>query len=354
MSKIIFLSLLQCFAIYSFAQSDKEVALAKGKEAIKMMDEGKIEESIQLLEESQKLAPQNFLYPYEIAYAHVLREDYEKALKIIDKVKKYPNINSQVYQMAGNCYSYLGKPNKAIKEYETGMKRFPNAGNLYLEKGNIYLFQKNYDEAIINYEKGIEVDPTFASNYYRLAKLFLNSTDKLSGLIYGELFMNLERNTQRTQEVSALLYNTYQSSITLGEDTSKIDFCEVVIDASKIKSKGDIKLPLCAIFGKHFILAIIEEDTVDLNSLSVIRTKFLKSYFEEDFKHHPNVLFEYQKALLDEKHFEAYNHYLFQIDALEEFNEWLMNNQKKYDAFVEWYTKSENILEITAENRFIR
>jgi len=215
MNKLFLALLVQFLVISSFAQADSEIAITKAKEAIKLMDKGEIDKSIELLEESQKLDSKNYIYPYEIAYAHTLKKEYKKAIKILKKVKDYETINDQVYQMSGNCYSYLGEPDKAIEEYEEGMSRFPNSGNLHLEKGNIFLVQEKYNEAIVNYEKGIEVDPTFTSNYYRLAKLFLNSNDKLSGLIYGEIFMNLERNTKRTLEMSELLYNTYKSSITI-------------------------------------------------------------------------------------------------------------------------------------------
>jgi len=354
MNKLIFGILLQFLSISLLAQTNKEIAYSKAKEAIKIMDEGKIDESIELLNESQKLDSENYMYPYEIAYAYVLKKDYKKAIKILNKVKKYESINSQVYQMSGNCYSYMGKPEKAIKEYVEGMKHFPNSGNLHLEKGNIYLGHEEYNEAIKNYEKGIEVDPTFTSNYFRLAKLLLNSNDKLSGLIYGEIFMNLERTTARTQEMSELLFNTYKSSITLGENESKIDFCDVIIDASEIKPKEDIKLPLCAIFGKNFILSIVDKESIDLNTLSEIREKFINNYFQEDFKNYPNVLFSYQKEMLDKNLFNAYNHYLFQMGAQEEFNSWLESNRSDYDKFVDWYTENKNIIEDTSSNKFIR
>ena len=354
MNRIILFFLVQFLVFPSFAQSNEEIALSKAREAIEIMDEGRIEESIILLEESQKLDPGNYMYPYEIAYAHVLKKDYETAIEILKEIKEYDTLNSQVYQMLGNCYSYLGRPDDAIKEYEEGMKHFPNAGNLHLEKGNVFLHQENYGEAIKNYEKGIEVDPTFPSNYYRLAKLFLYSTDKLSGLIYGEIFMNLERTTQRTLDLSELLYNTYKSSITIGKDKSQVDFCKIFVDVSEFESEEDLKFSLCAVYAKNFILATIDEVAFDLSSLSSIRTKFLENYFKDDFKNHPNVLFEYQKELLDNNLFDAYNHYLFQMGAPEEFDIWLEANGKEYDEFVEWYTRNENIIEVVSDNRFIR
>lgn len=353
MNKVLLLLLVQFIVVSFFAQTDQEKAFEKAKEAIKMMDAGQIDESIQLLRECEKMDPENYQYPYEIAYAHVLKEEYDKAAKILKKVKKYKFINSQVYQMLGNCYSLMGKPEVAIKEYEMGMKVFPNSGNLHLEKGNIYLGQGKYDEAVVNYENGIAVDPTFTSNYYRLAKLFLNSRDKLSGLIYGEIFMNLERTTTRTQEMSELLYDAYHSSITLG-DTMRVTFCKVIIDAATIVSGEEFRLPLCAVFENNFILALLGEQTLDLNSLASIRKKFIENYFKKDAEEYPNVLFQFHKQMLDNGVFDAYNYYLFQIGNQEEFNQWKESHQKEFEEFVVWYIQEENSLKITNDTKFIR
>jgi len=354
MKKIILFTLLHLFSISLIAQTNKEKALELGKEAIKIMDEGKIDESIKLLEQGKKLDTENYIYPYEIAYAHTLREEYEEAIKILEKLKKYKSINNQVFQMSGNCYDYLGNPNQAMKEYDEGLKMFPNSGNLYLEKGNIFVYQEKYDEAIQNFEKGIKVEPEFPSNYYRLAKLFLNSNDKLSGLIYGELFLNLERTTDRSLEMSKLLYDTYKSSIIFNENEIKFDFCEIFVDASLIQEDGKISLPLCAIFGKNIGMAVSEENQFNLNTLSSMRINFINYFFKEDYKKYPNVLFEYHKKMLDNNVFEAYNHYLFQIGAEKEFKNWVNTNKIKYNEFLEWYTKDENILSISNSNIFLR
>ncbi len=335
------------------AQTDKDLALSKAEEAIKLMDEGNVEESIELLEESHKLDPDNYVYPYEIAYAKILQKEYKEAIDILEKLKSHESINSQVYQILGNSYSYLGKPKKAIKKYEEGLEKFPNSGNLYLEIGNIFNQQEEYSKAINNYKTGIQVDPMFPSNYYNQATLYLRSNDKLSGLIYGEVFMNIERTTDRTRKMSELLYDTYKNSITLSEEESRIDFCDIIIDGST-NLDGDIKLPLCAIFGKNFVLSIIDQKEINLSTLSEIRTSFLKNYFQEDFKEYPNILFSYQKEMLDKDLFNAYNHYLFQIGAPEEFNRWYETNESDYSKFVEWYTKDENILAVSQESVLVK
>ena len=72
-------------------------------------------------------------------------------------------------------------------------------------------------------------------------------------------------------------------------------------------------------------------------------------YLEESISLFPN-----QKELIDNNLFNAYNHYLFQIGAQEEFSNWLELNRGEYDKFVDWYTEKQNIIEITNENKFIR
>lgn len=354
MKKLLLFCFLQFFGLTFFAQTNQEKAFSIAEEAVQKMDAGEIEESILMLEESQKLDPESMIYPYEIAYAHILKQDFKTAAKIYQRLKKHKDVDSQVYQMLGNCYSYLRKPKKAIKTYEEGMKKFPKAGNLYLEKGNVFLHQKKYQKAIENYETGIKVDPYFPSNYYRLAMLFLNSNDKLAGLMYGEIFMNLERRTMRTREMSELLFKTYQSSIKFDAERTKVDFCKLRIDISMFENLEDFKIPFCALVEKHYLLASVEENKLDLQSLSRIRAKFLKSFLEENASEYPNVLFEFQKFMLDKNFFDAYNHYIFQIGNEAEFDRWQENNYQIFEYFIDWYANETSKMKITDENIFLR
>lgn len=340
-------------SISSFSQRN-EIAWNKAKDAIKLMDNGKIDESIELLKECEKIDSKDYTYPYEIAYAYLLKKDYESAITTLDSTKKYKNVTSEVYQLSGNCYSYWGKPDLAIKEYEAGMKKFPKNGNLHLEKGNIFLQQEKYNEAIENYENGIKADPLYPSNYYRLAQLYLDSSDKLSGLIYGEIFMNLERNSKRTKEMSELLFKTYKKYIQFNGDETKIDFCDVIITEKHLKSK-ELLMPFCGVFGSHFILATIGQKEINLKSLSEIRISFINNYYsKEDYKKYPNVLLQYHKQMLDKNYFDSYNRYIFQMGSQNEFSEWKNSNANDYDKFVDWYTNEENYLVINQKNLFLK
>jgi tetratricopeptide (TPR) repeat protein len=102
----------------AFGQTNKEKALEKGQEAIKLMDNGKLDESIKLLEEAQKLDPDRFDYPYELAYAHYFKEDFKGAIKILEKNIDHKDVTERLFQLLGNSYDALGKSDKAFEAYD--------------------------------------------------------------------------------------------------------------------------------------------------------------------------------------------------------------------------------------------
>lgn len=352
MKKHFFLLIALCFIVT--VQAQKKVFKCEDiRKAAKLIDEGKFDESIAILKECEKIDPTDYAYPYEIALAYTYKKDYQNAIDQLEKIKNYSGLQSDYYQLLGNVYDYAKNPEKAITTYDEGLQKFPNAGRLYLEKGVIYESQQNYLEAISSYEKGMEVEPMYPSNYYRAALLYLNSSDKLSGLIYGEIFMNLERTTKRTLKMSELLYQTYEKGIQISGDGIKVDFCKTIINADINSKSNEIKLPLCAIFDKNLILGVVLQKQINLNSLSEIRTSFINSYFKNDFKEYPNVLFQYQKTLLDAGFLEVYNHYLFQMGSKAEFDSWQAANKDQLDKFTAWYTKPENGLKINKDNIYL-
>ncbi|MBK7036908.1 MAG: tetratricopeptide repeat protein [Bacteroidetes bacterium] len=342
------------FCQLTFAQTNEEKAYEKGMKAIELMDNGKIEASIELLEEAQKLDPDRFDYPYELAYAHYLKKDYKGAIKILEKVEKHKDVTAQLFQLLGNSYDMIGKPEDAIEMYEKGVKKFPNAGNLYLELGIMQMGKEEYNKALDYYEKGIEVDPQFPSNYYWAARIYCNSSEEVWGMIYGEIFMNLERNSKRTVEISKLLYDTYNSQIQFTNDTTfSISFSQnATINISDLSDPTKFKMPYCiGVYEPTLMLSLLAVRATDINSLDTIRSIFVDSYFTN--KHdesYPNVLFSYQKQIKEAGHMESYNHWILMQGDLKGFDKWYDTHKTAYDDFTKWF--SENGLIIDEENKF--
>jgi tetratricopeptide (TPR) repeat protein len=333
------------------AQTPQETAHQKGKAAVKLEDDGKFDEALQLLEEAQKLDPDNIDYPYEMTYCYYSQKQYQKVVDILEKLKGRPDSFDRLYELLGNSYDVMEQGDKAVATYEEGLKKFPKSGVLYLEMGVIPLYKKEYDKAITYFEKGIEVQPDFPSNYYWAAKLYCNSENALWGMVYGELFINLERNSERTREISKLLFDTYKRKILFpapGKTVVKFS-SQTVIDMTKGGSK---KLPYSLVYEPVMAFAVSADTIIDLNSLDRIRQNFLKFYMEKFSTDYPNALFTYQNKISQAGNLESYDHWLLMMGDEGAFNTWLAANKNKWDAFTAWFLA--NPLKLDDNNKFFR
>lgn len=352
---LIFGIYLLAFSSLSAQTSVKEKARMKGQEAIKLMDDGKYDASIALLEECEQLDPDNLDYPYEKALAYAMKQDYKKSIKILTPLLKKEGVKPTIYQLLGNSYDHNKQSKKAIAIYDEGIERFPDYPNLYFERGVAYTTQKEYNKALNSFEGGIKANPLYPSNYYASASIFATSTEKVWAVMYGEIFMNLERNTARTEAMSKVLYYVYKQSIVREKDNLMIAFTKgsnIMITDSAITGADPkkIKLPYASlVFEPGMGIAAIMENTIDLDALDRIRTRFLDYYYEKEFhKNYPNALFAYQKQIQDAGHMEAYNHWLLMKGDEKAFNSWKNENEAKWDSFVEWF--KENPIKLTKKN----
>ena len=348
------LALALTTSLAALGQTPKQDAEAKGIKAIRLMDEGKLDEAIGLLQEARKLDPVRSDYPYELAYAYYMQKKYPDALKLAAPLIKQPDASDRTFELLGNIYDNSEEPAKAIDTYEAGLRKFPASGRLQLELGIMYmLYKKDYDKAISYFEDGIKVAPTFSSNYYWASKLFCNSTEEVWGMLYGEIFINLEPNSKRTVEISKLLYDTYKSEIKFkGADTMTVSFSKNIVIVP-VKSKK-LNLPFGGlVYEPILMMSLIGEKSVDLNSLDRIRTNFVENYYRIPAgKDHPNVLFEYQRQIKQAGHLEAYNHWLLLAGDEAAFSQWETANPEKWAAFLKWF--KDNPLKLDSKHQFYR
>jgi tetratricopeptide (TPR) repeat protein len=328
--------LLSAASFNAHAQTAADTAHQKGVEAVKLEDAGKFDDAMKLLTEAAKLDPANISYPYEMTYCYYSQKQYQKVVDVLEKLKHNPDSFDRLYELLGNSYDLLGQSDKALATYKDGLKKFPNSGVLYLELGVIPLYKKDYGTALGDFEKGIEVQPDFPSNYYWAAKLYCNSDNKVWGMLYGELFINLERNSGRTAEMSKLLYDTYKNNIT---HTGPGKMAETFSKTTVVNIDGNNKLtmPYSMIYEPCLLVALGTDTAINLNSLDRIRQNFLNFYDQKFNKDYPNALFSYQDQILQSGNFEAYNHWLLSEGDKDTFNTWKVVNGDKWGKFLNWF-----------------
>jgi len=345
--------------INSFGQSkgNKEKAYEIALQAIKIMDNGDFDKSIELLKKSQKLDTKNYNYPYEIGYAYFLQKNYKKAIETLKEVIKYKKNNDQCFTLLGNIYDIDKQPEKAIEIYKQGLNKFPKSGRLYFELGNVQEVLKEYDNALESWENGISVSPSYSSNYYTASIYYCKYTmEKIWGIIYGELFINIERGSERTVEISKLLFDTYKSSVNIKSDTEASVSFSKTMQISLPKKGKEIKQPFSMPYEMTMALAAtseLSEKELGIESFSNMRTTFINNWYENRRNiEYPNILFDWHKKLIEMDFFESYNYWILMKGNEDEFEIWSAKNSEKFDLFIEWF--SGNPLLINEENNFHR
>jgi len=340
MKKIIIMFFFLVLLSFSLlAQVKPEIIKERFDQAVSLSNSGKYEKAIELLNDVKKVDKKNFLYDYHLGFAYYKLEDYLSAARAYTDACKFKEANVECYQMLGKMYTLTNEYEKAIKTIEKGLKKFPASGMLYFELGTIHEKKQNLDQALKSYEQGIKINPEYSSNYYGAALIYCHSEDKVWGLIYGEVLINLEFQTQQAADLSKILYDTYRNSITISArgDSIKISLNKnLKVDMSDTKNQ-DIMAYETFVFETNLLTSTLGIKEMNFANLVKIRTRFMENYYEKGFdKTHPNPLFTFTKKILDDGHYEAYNYWLFMMGDIEIFREWLKHNHKKWDAFQEW------------------
>ncbi|MFM2326996.1 MAG: hypothetical protein RIR31_1198, partial [Bacteroidota bacterium] len=165
--------------------------------------------AILVLNRAAKLDPKNMEIAKDLGLNYYFSKDFTKALEIYKPLLEREDADDQCFQIAGDIYLATDNVKECEKLYKRGIKQFPQSGALYNEYGELLWAQKDFS-AIKQWEKGIETDPGFSKNYYNACKYYYFSTDKTWGILYGEIFLNIEPLSTFSPEIKNILLESYK------------------------------------------------------------------------------------------------------------------------------------------------
>ena len=295
-----------------FAQSAHETAYS-------FMKTGDNDNAILVLNKALQTSPNDEQLLQDITLAYYYKKDFAQAQNYAKKLVDLDNVDVTSYQIAGTVYRALEETKEADKLYKKALKKYPNSGALYSEYGELLWGKKDDEGAIDQWEKGIQADPSYAGNYYHASSYYFDTKDKVWSLIYGEIFVNMEYLTERAREIKEQLLKAYKEKLFLnanaGEGKPTSPFAQAVYD-TYAKQAG--------ITGKG----------VTVETLTMIRTRFVLDWYAKYAAKFPFRLFDYQQQLLRSGMFEAYNQWLFgPIENLAAFDQWTRTNADVYKKF---------------------
>ncbi len=178
------------------------------------MFENITEEQLNKLNESIETEPDKRIAYYFRSMAYYSLNDYDNALKDINKAigldsnetKSYRKNGGKFHVLRGDIYLEMESYDLASENYDIGFKFndisyqnlknidkaiafYPNNENFHFRRGDIYLKMKNYDLAFENYDMAVKIAPDKASVYsnrsyrYSTRKDYANTLKDISKAI---------------------------------------------------------------------------------------------------------------------------------------------------------------------------
>jgi len=319
MTKLLFLFIV-LIAAGNTSYSQTEDVKTLHQTAKTYMRQGDYNNAVLVLNRALRVEPENLELLKDLSFSYYLKHDYANALTTAKPLADRKDADVQTYQIIAMVYKSLEERKEAEKLYKTALKKFPNSGVLYNEYGEMLWSKKDFSDAIKLWEKGILSDPNSAGNYYNAAKFYYLSADKTWALIYGEMFVNLESYTKRTEEVKTILLEGYKklfstTDIFKGQNT-KNEFVNAFLGIMQKNSTA--------------VATGITPETI-----TTLRSRFLMEWQQQYAKKFPHRLFEHQNQLLGMGLFDAYNQWIFGAAASKPaYQQWTSNNTAKNDELV--------------------
>jgi len=296
--------------------------------------------------------PQNPEYLFQKAMCYYRLGDYNTSIRLSNSlVDQYP-FTAKYYRLLGNSYDLQGDYFTALEILEMGNNNIKNTGELYLDLGIIEMIRGDKFAAINYWEKGIDKAPSFGENYYWAAKHYANTNEKVWVLIYAEIFLNLERSTDRFNEISKLLYDTYVEVL-----NEKDGDYEIYLPRSSANNFYDIY--------RAIIRQIIEEGKLlkpvvvngaisesHLGGISQARERFIEIWNESYSTAVTCNLFVYHNDMMRRGLFDSYTHWLMINAKPKYFMSWQKLNTMSYQKFINWFIS--NKMTIDQNNYIVR
>jgi Tfp pilus assembly protein PilF len=305
-------------SIAAVAQTEDPKTLHENAKAF--MRQGDFNNAIIILTRALQMDKNNLEMQKDLVMSYYYKRDYEKALDGVKTLIDRDDADVVTYQIAGNVYKALEEVKECDKVYKKGLKKFPNSGPLYSEYGELLWAKKDFS-AIEQWEKGIQVDPAYSGNYYNAARFYFYTKDKVWSLIYGEIFVNMESLSDRGAAMKQLLLEGYKEKL----------FADLNLMAGQEKNKNEFSKAFLDCMSKQSSLA---NHGITTETLTMIRSRFILEWFDKYASRFPYKLFEYQRQLLQEGLFNAYNQWLFgTIENLATYDNWTKTHDEEYKNF---------------------
>jgi len=283
------------------------------------MSSGNLAQAIAIYQQAIQLAPGQMVLHRELGRCYYMMGNYEESKNVLDPIITSGDADDQTYQAMATCLKLSGDKKKAKAMLQKGIEHYPHSGLLYHDMGKLYDDDNETVYALETWLDGIQADPAYHVNYYEAARTYMGTNKTTWAIIYGEIFVNIERETPRAQETKAMLMEAYKQlfgNMTTGDDMPKYK-------AGKAGNNNNTVTFEEAVRSTYLKLAPVVSDGITEESLAMLRARFSIDWSYKYAGQYPFALFTYYDKLLRGGYFDIYNEWLFgKAESAQQFDSW--------------------------------
>lgn len=289
-----------------------------------LVQKGDYDNAVLILDRARQQEPNNTGILKDLCFAAYLKRDFSKAIETGKELVEKPDADAQAFQLLGLAYKAIASYKECGKLYRTALRRFPNSGVIYNEYAETFALENELEEAIAQWEKGIQSDPGYSSNYYNATMYHVRVGNWIRAALYGELFLNLESYSSRTEEIKGQLYTCWSNLLAPGK----------IQQLKEQRTTTAFEKEVLDVLGKVNTQTAVALRMTDIVS---VRTRFVAEWVAVQQKKYPFTLFTHQHYLLGQGLFEAYTYWLMAPSiGAEAYRSWHQLHAKEaagYSAF---------------------
>jgi hypothetical protein len=319
------------------------------RKALELMATNQTDAAVVQWKKALELVPGYAPYQYEMALTHVMAKEYAKAINTLLPIYTDERLYDRGYQLMGNIYDFMADSSKSRPYYEAGLIRYPQSGRLHYEMGAAAMIAGNVDSAIVWWKKGTVAEPLYATTYYWLARTYARRPDRIWAALYAEAFLNLERGSERTKEISKLIFDVWNDGIRFGHESDPIMFCsEELLNIPSPGGPNQMNFPVAFEFtvataGQHMIPEKGVRDTLSLPEMVDLRTRFVRAWKTSGYDTlYPNSILSWQQKILNAGWIKEYLYWLNGFGDKRAMTQYYTKNDQRYDTFLAWF--GQNII----------
>lgn len=311
------------------------------QQGLTTLSRGNANEAIAIFQKILPVEPNNFLVKKSLAQSYLMAGNHKNTLLILEPLLANNTADAECYRIAAQAYSGIQEDKKAQKILSDGIVKNPNSGLLYYEQGLLFKKQKNYENALKSWLDGIAAEPNYHLNYHEAAIAYVQTDQVIWAIIYGEIFVNKEPNTQRGNDTRILVLDAYQK---LFFTPSK----NVTGDQALVNTPTNFEE---AVKKTYLSLFFVVSDGITAENLIMLRSRFMVSWGNNYAQKYPFGLYTFHDDMMKNGYFDTYNQWLLgKAENPQQYSTWAGSFADDVANFEKY--KAKNPLRLNASDNY--